>query len=407
VNRLVALCLCATALGCNFDGGVPFFGDDSPRPDAGPTPTVDGAPGTDAPPAPSGDIAHLPPSEWSGGNDDLILGEGDEVEIDTTALSILGDVTVGSVVTASQVGPGPEVAILRIDAMTLAPTSTLTVYGSRPLIIIAGGAVQIHGLVNASALYSRPGPGGSVAGPGAGEQGEHKSFRDGGGGGGGFGSNGANGGDATTLAGSDAQGGAGGPAYLDNVLTVLTGGSGGGKDGLDCSYAPGAGGGAFQLFSFVSIDVFADGAINAGGGGGGPGRECPAGNDSSLGGGTGGGSGGAIDLQAPTIAVLGRLAANGGGGGGGAGEDGEGGFGQNGRITGPASGGIPGGLEASTGGSGGFGNEEPSPGFEEFSGVGNAGGGGGGAGRIVVRTKPDGLTLDAERSSPHAKVLVY
>jgi len=407
VNRLVALCLCALALGCDFDAGVPFFGDDTPSPDAGPSPSADAAPGMDAAPPANGDIAHLPPSEWKGGDDDLVLEEGDEVEIDTTSLSILGDITVGALVTADQVGPGPEVAVLRVGTMSLAPTSTLTIYGSRPLIIIASGAVEISGLVNASALYSRPGPGGAIAGPGVGEQGEHKSFRDGGGGGGGFGTDGASGGDATTLAGSDADGGQGGSAYLDNVLTVLTGGSGGGADGLQCSYAPGAGGGAIQLFSFVSISILADGAISAGGGGGGPGRECPAGNDTSLGGGTGAGSGGAIDLQAPTVSVLGRLAANGGGGGGGAGELGEGGFGQNGRITGPASGGIPGGATASAGGAGGFADDAPQPGFEEASGVGNAGGGGGGAGRIVVRTKASGLTMEAERSSPHAKALVY
>jgi len=411
LSTLAGACALACAcLACGFDNGASVAEGGGPA-DAGP---ADAGPGPDAPPAdaapPGWQVAHLPSSQWYAGDANAVVSGGGEAHINTTTLEVEGDITAGLTLQATtQNFGGPNVAVLRVNSLTLEAGSTLYLDGERPFIVIAEETVVIEGQIVASALRGRPGPGGAqpTQGIGAGQQGEHKGYRDSGGGGGGYGSAGAPGGAVSGGPGQIVQGGVGGDEYLDAPISILYGGSGGGQDGLPCSYSAGAGGGAVQLFAALSITIAENGAINAGGGGGGPGKECPAGNDTSLGGGAGGGSGGAIYLQSPEVSVSGWLAANGGGGGGGAGEDGEGGFGQNGRITGKALGGEAGGAGSSAGGDSGFGADLPQAGQEETTG-GNAGGGGGGAGRIAILSKPDGLlTLDLERTSPEAVALEY
>ena len=409
--RVIALAGILASAACGFDGGVPIFGGGS-DPDAGggaDSSTPDAPPDTpDAPAGDGADIAHLPPSEWQAGSIDVVIPPASFVEVNTDELD-LGSLPDGlDIELVDQLGPGPKVAVVRVGSLTISEAATLRIWGEHPLIIISDGPVVINGLLTVAADRGRAGAGGfgPVQGPGKGGNGEHKSFRDGGGGGGGFGESGADGGDATTLNGSDADGGEGGAPYLSDILEVLVGGSGGGRDGLDCSYQPGAGGGAIQIYSYESITVASPlGAISAGGGGGGAGRLCPSGSGFSRGGGAGGGSGGAIYLQANAVTVAGRLAANGGGGGGGA-DTTEGQSGFNGQITSQASGGFGGGLLASGGGDGGFGDSDPEPGDEEDSGEGNAGGGGGGFGRIVISTR-DSLSFDPDRSSPEAITLSF
>ena len=89
-----------------------------------------------------------------------------------------------------------------------------------------------------------------------------------------------------------------GLTYGTAAIIPLIGGSAGGASDAN-SY----GGGALQISAGQSITVSAFGAINAGGSG-----------TTNVDGSGGGASGGAILLEAPTVAIAGNLGANGGGG---------------------------------------------------------------------------------------------
>jgi hypothetical protein len=365
--------------------------DGSPPVDAGPP--VDADPtAPDARPAAPGDVVHVPENAWLTSDRDVEWD--DDVTIDTSSLSISGPGVAGMpdlmFVSSPQAPQGPELALLYLADWTVAEGVTVRVTGSRPLVVISSGDIELRGVIDAGARGGESGPGGFAAGlgEGAGQDGVHApDSLDPGGGGAGHATDGARGalgcdGDCTT--GTVAPGGPGGLAYGDDVVSVLTGGSGGGQgaNGGTQACAPGvggAGGGAVQLYAVDRINVTASGGISAGGGGGGGGFAV----DCSDSGGGGGGSAGVVYLQAERIDLAGVLAANGGGGGSDGGGNVQGVSGADGALSAePAAGGIPADSD-SVGGAGGAGTSAPGTGSDAAASF-NGGGGGGAVGRIVL-----------------------
>jgi hypothetical protein len=258
---------------------------------------------------------------------------------------------------------GPELCVRSAEAIRI--TATLTVSGSRPLVLLATGSISVSAAITVTAganptLCGMPGVGtGNSAGAG-------------GGAGGSFGTQGGNGG--TGFSGAAAGGKP--LAATTAPITVLRGGCTGGAGGDSVSGGGmngGAGGGAVYLLSVGAMTIYAN--INASGKGG-------AGGTVMKGGGGGGGSGGMIALFADNIEVTANVAANGGAGGEGADNNDTGRTGNDGNIGSPLSPATcPDG--ASSGGLGGNG----------AAGVVNAlsgspsgvGGGGGGGGHGVIR----------------------
>jgi len=407
VTGLVALALGA----CSYHApATPTGDDDQPLPDGslpgdGTPPTTDGAPATIVP-------LHVPDAPV--GTGDLTLTE----TIDTTDLTIGGSSSFPAGVTFDTMTQtaGGTVAVLHVRGLRV-PTN-VRVTGSRPLVVVAGGDIEIVGVLDGAARRNTAGPGGADPGmgDGAGHAGMHVStFRDAGGSGAGFATIGGTGGAATgcnptaptTTAGTD---------YGDAQLTKLVGGSGGGAAfASSCgTRPPGAGGGAIQLSSATHIRI--TGGITVGGGGGGGGKAQATGSpqcDDSAG--AGGGSGGAIVLQSPLVDVDGTIAANGGGGGSSGGDpngddsppEADGVDGQDGQLGSTrATGGIDVGVWSAAGGAGGaiasVVNGSPNPDCD-----GNGGGGGGSAGRIVIATPSTGATTQSGTVSPQSTQLAY
>jgi hypothetical protein len=212
---------------------------------------------------------------------------------------------------------GSEVSVLAVNSLYVATAGSLSLKGSRPLIVWARTTVSIHGSFTADPTFHPTNGGGAVAtpsGPGGGPGGGAAGLSNpqvGGGGGSycGVGGSGANSSSVTSDAGSPA---AGGRTYGNAPIVPLVGGSAGG--------APmtvgggGEGGGAIEITAGTSIDVGSGGMISVPGYGG-------------SGNGGAGGSGGALLLEAPNVSIEGVLAANGGGGavfsGGGNAQDGQ------------------------------------------------------------------------------------
>jgi len=242
-------------------------------------------------------------------------------------------------------------AVFVFSSITVPAGTTVRGIGSRPLMLVSLGPVQIDGTVHVDGSNATPtapycqarttspgGAGGGAGGlgiapsPGPGQPGQGP----GGGGGGPQGSAGAGGGGFGGAGGTGGSGsgtpGAGGAAYGDLTAT-LQGGSGGGGAGTPFSGCQGAsgggGGGALLISSAATLTVSASGVVSANGGNG-------AFSDA---GGSGAGSGGGIVLRAPAVANAGTVRANGGTGGPG-GFAGGGGAGGGGRIlvVGSASG---------------------------------------------------------------------
>ena len=278
-------------------------------------------------------------------------------------------------------------AVLSVGAFTI--EKNLNVIGNRGLVVVASGGITISALVTVNGRLALGGPGAFVGGNGAGGAGgQNCTNRESGGGGAGHLSDGAVGGSAQQLPFDCPAGGAAGKAY-GPLLSDFLGGSIGGTGGRrtdDCSTSVGgAGGGAIQFSSSVSVTVTETGAINAGGGGGAAGCDQPR---KTAGG--GGGSGGTIFLEAPMITILGKLASNGGGGGSGGGDSGGGLSGQDGQLsTTPAAGGMTNGGGSGPGGTGGAAVSIP----QQPGAARNAGGGGGAAGYIYLRTRITNATL--------------
>ena len=382
--RSLVVLVALHAAACSFTpSGAPD--DAAPEPDAADDPDATPIDDADVDAAPH-DIAHVAGPDETLGTDDLALTA--DTTIDTTALEIAG-VTLPAGVTlaaSAQDGGGTELAILRVRAFSIAGGITVRATGTRPLVVLAE-TIAIDGVLDAGARRGVPGAGGAPPrmGAGRGVDGERSgAYADSGGGGGGFGQAGAKGGDAP-----GATGGGGGGAHGDEALSQLGGGSGGGGASTSgCDYtAPGAGGGALQLYARAAISVGVNGAINAGGGGGSGGKSCAL----QYLAGTGGGSGGAIYLQAPSVTNAGVIAANGGGGGGGA-SGSDGGAGQDGLpTTARATGGGSGGSAYGAAGGRGAARVGDASAGENGPDLGNGGGGGGGGGRIVFAYR-DALT---------------
>lgn len=243
-------------------------------------------------------------------------------------------------------------------SLTVDSTRTLSVTGTRPVIIVVLNGVDIQGKINVTAGAFTGNAGG---GPGTGQGGVLFPSGWGAGGGSYCGVGGSGSASAPPIA-------MGGMTYGEVTLRPLRGGSAGGNLGAD-------GGGALAIIAGKSITVREFASINAGGNG-------------STGNPVGGGSGGAILLEAPVVTIAGVLAANGGGGGG------------NGMVgvTGLASdqpapgGGAIGdaGAGTSVGGSGSAGAIINGG---DGTYVTRSAGGGGGAGRIRINTMSGSATI--------------
>lgn len=379
--RLTLLALGLAA--CQADGRIYQSPDGAGDDDA----AVDGD-AEDAPvDGPTLSLQYLPASEAYPGTTSWTVSANTALSTTTLAASPALPAGVTFASTAQLDASATEVAVLRVDAVTIADGVTLTVTGSRPLVIMAGRDVEVAGLIEAGARLGAPGPNGQPnrSGYGGAQSGHAAGVSDTGGGGAGHATDGARGGSC-----NGSVGGTQGAAHAEAPPRILHGGSGGGdgstRTGSPC-FTPlgGGGGGAIFVVSWTQISV--TGGINAGGAGGQGGLGANLGacaGDGSSGG--GGGSGGQIALQAPAIVGDGAgvaLAANGGGGGAGGAYSG-GGTGANGSLsTNATTGGTVAepGTGASAGGVGGaLGNQPTSP----AAATTGAGGGGGAAGRITV-----------------------
>lgn len=251
-----------------------------------------------------------------------------------------------------------------IAAQTITITGTVTVSGSKPLVLVATGAINVSTLDASS--HTAPAFVGAAANPTTGCAGIAPGTS-GGGAGGTFAGRGGAGG------GTNATGTAGGAAPMPAAPTALVGGCKGQDGNGSNAGVGGSGGGAMFLIADGSITIGT--ALLANGAAGVNGTT----NTSGAG---GGGAGGYIGLDSPLITNNGVIAANGGGGAEG---------------SGAATAGAPGnepvgaaGAAASTdlsgnGGNGGAGSVGAtltgSPGANG-SATGGGGGGGGGAGHI-------------------------
>ena len=274
-------------------------------------------------------------------------------------------------------GGGSYCVIAGVDLVV----PTVRVIGSKPLVLIATGTITVSGTIDIAShtMLASRGAGSAPdaacnygTGPTGGQNPETRA-----GGGGSFGGSGGYGGLRNNQTRTDDSGKPGAPILIAAPTTLR-----GGCRGQDGNTAPiaigGLGGGAILLAAGTSIDITASAAINASGAGGNGG--------SNLRGGAGGGSGGMIVLDAPTVNVLGRVFADGGGGGegGGTGNAGADGADPNGTIVPRGGNGNAG--EGSDGGDGSYltvltgedgGNE----------GADSGGGGGGGAGVIWIHAQ--------------------
>ncbi len=280
---------------------------------------------------------------------------------------------------------GVQACVIAGTAIVITSGARARAVGTRPLVLVATGAITIgvDGKLDAGserAVTSGPGaPAGACTGL------VSASNDDGGGGGGAGGSfvgAGGNGGIGDTNdTGAPTGSSHGGAAAGGTVPTGLRAGCRGGYGGRAVSGSTvgvgGRGGGAVYLIGGTEIQI--SGLVTAYGGGGAGGHE--------KGGGGGGGSGGMIGLDAPvvTVAASGAVAANGGGGGEGGssmqppGDNGSDGTSTVDRAAGGAN-------SVSTGGNGGAGSSGlATGGTAGQSGGGGGGGGGGGAGFIYVR----------------------
>lgn len=264
----------------------------------------------------------------------------------------------------------PDVCVLAGTTATI--SGTVTAIGTRPLVLLATGAMVVGPSATIDVSSYRNGQRGAGANhTGCPEGGAPGSSANGGGGGAG-GSHQTRGGN-----GGAGGGGAAGTAGATGTQPFLRGGCRGANGGAGSS-AGGAGGdagGALYVLSAGALEIH--GKLRASGAGG-------VGAAAGKGGGGGGGSGGMIALYGAPLSVTAgaQIWANGGGGGGGAassasGSDGSESF----TPTSPANFGT-GGSGGGTGGNGGGGAIATQPGGTGQTGDRGGGGGGGGVGVI-------------------------
>ena len=287
--------------------------------------------------------------------------------------------------------PAVTACVIAGTSITLPAGVKLTVFGSKPLILLAD-TVRIAGTLDAASHRGAAnGPGAdlgpcatNVTNPDVGN-----GHADGGGGwGGSFGGKGGDGGNG----GEDGSAGkAGDVVAAANLRAGCPGGDGAGTGG-----GKGHGGGAVSLIAKQQILI--DGVVDASGSAG-------SGAQTSGGGG-GGGSGGMIVLDASTVTVTGQCYANGGGGGEGANAMKDGATGHEpGAPNVVAAGGAGSTDVGGDGGNGGFG--AVSIGTVGLPGgnlggnaVGGGGGGGGGAGVIKLFSTLHNGTDDITKVAP-------
>lgn len=280
-----------------------------------------------------------------------------------------GCVTLPPFAVLPAVAGGQETLLLKVSALTVNSSQTLTFIGPRPVVFAVLGNATIDGTILANSGQAPS----SLCGTGG--TGTVKE----GGGGGGFGRDGGAGGqsDNGVFGAGGAQNGA---LSLDPLRGGCPGGSSDGASG-------GNGGGGLQISAVNTITVA--GTIAASGFGGG-------GSTSSNAGGGGGGSGGAILLEGAMVTTSSSAIFTANGGGGGGGEDsGNGATGTAGatNTSTPAPGGN-GPSNAGNGGAGGAGTTNAANGQNSTND--GAGGGGGAVGRIRLRGSSctvDGATL--------------
>lgn len=307
------------------------------------------------------------------------------VVIDTTAQTVTDNGTAVVVQSAVVTGGPVDIFVIRASSFT---SGAISVRGTRALAIVAAGDVTLTGVLSVSADFQVAGPGAIVtAQPCKGAIGNHVGTGYSGGGGGGFGTAGGAGG-----VGGSAAGGAGGMVAGDPTLVPLRGGCGGGlfpgtEGTLPENSHPGAGGGAVQISARGTVRL-TPGAFVAANGGGAKGYTgsnnifCII--DGLCDAGSGGGSGGAILIEAGSLAIdpTGGLVANGG-----SGHIGLRGRASNGLVSETAA---PGTVAGSVGGGDGAAGTLPA---RAGTGAREGGGGGGGAGRIRINLPP-GSTFD-------------
>lgn len=288
----------------------------------------------------------------------------------------------------AQTGTAPELCVHAATMISI--DATLTVSGTRPLVLLATHDITISGLVDASSNSSgQLGPAANPSDCTISADGQDSANSGGGGGGGGsFGSVGGMGGDASNFA-------SGGTAGAAVTTPPLRGGCRGGRGGLGLAGSThavgGDGGGAIYFVAGGAITI--TGTIDASGRGGDAGVVGNGG-----GGGGGGGAGGMIAFAATTttIASTGVVYANGAGGGGGGGN--QNGVGGNDPTSATLA--APGGNggDINHGGTGGAGAAAAIPAMAGMKGQ-QGGGGGGGGGLGVIRV-PAGPLMNSGQLSP-------
>ena len=273
-------------------------------------------------------------------------------------------------------GAAGELAVLSVSSLLITDAGSLTLRGTRPVVIAVWGSALVDGPLLANSSVAGTGPGSTTAlscGNRTGGAGRDNGGKGGGGGGAGFATFGAPGGGGNGVASS---GGDGGIDDLGGDVPLLVGCPGGGGK-KDTGFTPGGfGGGAIQLSVAGTLTISSVVSTSGQGGIGATGGGDP--------GGGGGGSGGVVTLQAQRLVVTGngRVTANGGAGGGGA-QGGTASPGADGSIASVAP--AVGGTNENGGGPGGNGAAGMTG---PMGGVtaGKGGGGGGGAmGRIFLK----------------------
>ena len=247
-----------------------------------------------------------------------------------------------------------------VAAQTITVQGTVTATGSKPLVLVATGTIDVQGTLDVGSHRTPAvsiGPAANPATCGAGTA----PGTSGGGAGGSFGGTGGDGG------GTNNTNTAGGKAANAVVPNTLRGGCKGQNGNGGTAGTQGNGGGAVYLIAETSITI--SGTITASGSSG-------TGGTNNQSGGGGGGSGGFMGLDTPTVTNPGVVVANGGGGGEGSGQ-----------MTAGNDGADPVGIAAGAGGANGTANGGDGGNgaaaatlMGSIGSNGSTGGGGGGAG---------------------------
>lgn len=363
MKRALGVGMVATFAACSFPKPADVVGDDDPPMDA----LSDGDGTADmGPDAPRPDA----PANFA------CVGTGGLFEFCyDRAMPPIDRMLVGGLLdtdTDPRCDPGYSNVCVVIGNDVMVPaTVTIAANGSRPLIIVATGNLEIQGELDLlSLLGGTPAAG---ANPGACMP-PMMPQGSGGGAGGSFGHPGGTGGPRQGAL--PAQPGPASPSPHAMIRGGCPGGTGLGSGG-EREGGGGNGGGAVHLLAGTELKVL--GLVHAGGAGG---DSC--GSFPNCGGG-GGGSGGFIGLDAPVISIQGgRLIATGGAGAEGTGLAGNGNVGENSPASGAAARGGAGG--SSTSGDGGDGGATMA-GTNGLNGSNQAGGGGGGGGAGAIATR--------------------